>query len=182
MKKLRDMTGEAGAIFLCVAEMMVGVLLLINPAGFTKGIIMAFGVLLGIGGVVTTIGYFRTAPAQAAVQQKLAKGLILLALGLFCVCNADWFIAAFPILTMLYGVASLFLGVMRIQWTVDNMRMKTGKWLWSAIGAALTLAFAAIILCNPFASTTVLWAFVGITLIIEAGVDVVALVMTGKKA
>ena len=42
-------------LLICIAELIVGVLLLINPVGFTRGIIVAFGIpltLQGIGSIV----------------------------------------------------------------------------------------------------------------------------------
>jgi len=36
--------GKAGSIVTCILEIVVGVLLLINPAGFTSGIIIGAGV------------------------------------------------------------------------------------------------------------------------------------------
>lgn len=43
MKSIRE---NAGVLILCIAELLVGILLLINPVGFTAGIVIAVGVLL----------------------------------------------------------------------------------------------------------------------------------------
>ena len=43
MKTIRENTG---VLILCIAELLVGILLLINPVGFTAGIVIAAGVLL----------------------------------------------------------------------------------------------------------------------------------------
>lgn len=173
-----------GGIIMCLCEILVGVLLLIDPAGFTAGIIIGLGwVLIGLG-LVSAISYFRTAPAEAAKAQKLAKGLCLMLLGTFCALRSGWFIAAFPLLTMIYGVAMLLTGIMRVQWTVDILRLKRGRWYWAALGAAVTLLFAAVILANPFYTTVFMWNFVAVSLIIEAALDIVILIFNGstKKA
>lgn len=171
----------AGPVALSAAEIAVGILLLINPVGFTRGIIIGVGALVALAGAWAMLEYFRTPPAQAAMQKKLAKGLSLLLMGLFCMANSAWFLAAFPLLTVLYGVAILFLGVLRVQWTVDELRMKTGRWPLPAIGAGVALLLAAVILTDPFATTGVLWSFVGISLIVEAALDIAAYV-AGRRA
>ena len=50
--------GKSGSIITCVLEIVVGVLLLINPVGFTSGIIIGAGVLLITGGLVSILRYF----------------------------------------------------------------------------------------------------------------------------
>ncbi len=178
MKKL---SGSLGVIIMCLCEILVGVLLLINPAGFTAGIIIGLGwVLIGLG-LVSAVSYFRTAPVEAAKEQKLVKGLCLMLLGAFCAFRSGWFIAAFPLLSIAYGLAMLLTGIIRVQWTVDSLRLKTGRWYWPALGAAVTLIFAAVILANPFSTTVLMWNFVAISLIIEAALDIATLIFNGGR-
>ena len=61
------------------------------------------------------------------------------------------------------------------------VRAKEKKWFLPIISAILSIACAAVILANPFASTTVLWMFTGITLIAEAILDIVTLIVKGGK-
>ena len=39
------------SILLSIAEIVIGILLFINPVGFTSGIIVAFGILAAVAGV-----------------------------------------------------------------------------------------------------------------------------------
>ena len=182
MKKWKDMSAGMNALLVAICELAVGVLLLIDPVGFTGGIVIGMGILLAIGGLISVVGYFRMSPAEAAKQRSLAKGLCLSAAGLFCMLRPGWFIDTFTVLSMLYGAAILTLGFMRVQWTVDELRCKSGKWRWAAASAVLALAVALIILCDPFASTAVLWIFTGISLITEAALDIAAMLMGRKKS
>ena len=117
----------------------------------------------------------KTEPGKAAIQQSLAKGLLLVTVGVFCLFKSQWFIATFPLLTILYGIIILITGLVKIQWAVDMLRLKIQKWFFAAIGAALSLLFALIILKNPFGSTVFLWRFVAISLILEAVLDITTL-------
>ncbi len=45
-----------GNILLCIAEIIVGILLLINPVGFTASIIMALGIVLAVMGIFSIVG------------------------------------------------------------------------------------------------------------------------------
>lgn len=174
MKKLK----EIGSSFvLCLFELIAGVLLLINPVGFTSGIIIAAGAIMVITGLINIFKYCRTNAAEAARGQLLTLGLIGLAAGSFCILHSDWFLATFPVLSMIYGVVILFTGFSKIQLAVDLLRLKRGKWYWAAINAVISILCAVTVLGNPFATTSVLWIFTGCSLIVEAVIDVVTWVM-----
>ena len=61
-------------IIVCIFEAVIGILLLVNPVGFTSGILVLFGAALMVAGFLSIIRYFRTPAAAAAVGQLLVKG------------------------------------------------------------------------------------------------------------
>ena len=154
-----------------LVEVIIGILLLVNPIGFTSGIIIAFGILLMIMGISKTIKYFRTEPEEAAVSQTFTKGLLTLLAGAFCAFNFHWFIATFPVLTLVYGVVILVTGITKVQWTIDIIRMKRSKWFWMAISTAISIICGITVITNSFSTTAVLWMFIGISLIVDAAFD-----------
>ena len=178
---MKSLKKNIGSLLLCLFELLVGVLLLVNPVGFTSGIIIALGILLLLLGLVLVVRYFRAEAVEAASNQLLAKGLTALVAGGFCVVKSHWFVITFPLLTILYGVFLLLTGLGRIQWTVDILRLKEGRWYLAAISAVLSILCAVVILSSPFTSTAVLWMFTGISLIVEAVFDVIALLFSGRK-
>ena len=167
-------------VVLCLFELIVGILLLINPIGFTSGIITVAGIVLMIVGAVSVVKYFRASAPLAAVNQELTKGLLFLLGGAFCAFRTEWFLVTFPLLTILYGVELLVNGVSKIQLTVDMLRLKAAKWFWAAISAVVSLVCAAVILGNPFVSTEALWMFTGIALIVEAVFNIITMIFNRK--
>ncbi len=178
MKKLKE---NSVNLIMSLCELVIGILLLVNPVGFTTFVIRALGVVLAIRGVVSVISYFCAKPEEAIKKQSLAVGFIFLTIGLFCVFRSGWFIATFPVLTVLYGVIILFAGITKIQWVADCIRMKKKQWLFALISAALSLISAIIIIKNPFTTTAVLWTFTAVSLIVEAIFDVVSVFAGGRK-
>lgn len=168
-------------IFFSLSEIIIGVLLLVDPIGFTSGIIIALGVALLAAAVFCIVGYIRMNPVEAALRGTLAKGLVLLFAGGMCTFRSEWFIAAFPLLTILYGVVILLAGLMKVQWAVDAIRLKTGRWFLPVISAVVTIICGRVILSDPFASTLAMWMFIGITLIVEAVLDIVVLIFCRIK-
>lgn len=177
MKKIKEL---GNSILLCVLELLVGVLLLINPVSFTSGILILGGVIIIILGIADVIKYFRTEAKEAAKSQTLMKGLLLILGGAFCAIRTKWFLATFPVLTILFGIGILITGVGKVQLTVDMLRQKNKMWYWPAINAVISIVCAIIVLRSPFKSTMVLWVFTGISMIVEGFLDIVTMV-AGKR-
>lgn len=179
MKKLKK---SLNGILVCIFEVLVGILLLIDPVNFTTGIICAAGAVLMVMGVISVIRYFKADSVEAAVGQYLTKGLVELVAGAFCAFKSYWFVVTFPAITLIYGVVILLTGLSKVQLTVDMLRAKSRKWFLAIISAVISIACGVVILSNPFTSTAVLWVFTGITLIVEAVVDLVTLIVSGKDS
>ena len=178
MKKINQTWGK---LFIYLFELALGIVLLIDPIKFTNWIIIVTGAILVIAGIISIIRYFRQEVNFAIAEFSLSKGLILVALGLFCALRSDWFIATLPIITVFYGVVILLIGIMKIQYTVDLIRLRIRLWTLTGISAVLTMAFAAVILVNPFSTMTVLWRFTAIILIAEAILDIVSLIVARRS-
>ncbi len=169
------MKRKLGGLLYCLLQIVVGVLLLFDPVRFASGIIMAIGVVLTLLGLVGVIKYFRNPVEEAAKSQALTKALLMVLVGLFCAFGTDWLIVTFPIITILYGVMMLVVGISKIQFVVDTIRRKEKSWFLGLISAVITLACAGVVILNPFSSTAVLWMFTGISITVDALFDIVAL-------
>ncbi len=178
---MKLLTKNLNGIIVCVFEALIGILLLINPISFTAGIFVTTGIVMLVIGLLNIIRYFRTDALEAARSQTLAKGLIGVTVGGFCIFKYQWFIMTFPILTIVYGIVTLMAGFCKIQWTVDVFRLKKEKWVLPAISALLSIICAIVILKSPFTSTAVLWTFTGVSLIVEAIFDIVTIFLTQKE-
>lgn len=55
-------------LILCIGEMIIGVLLFVEPEAFTAGIIIAIGVALMLFGVLEIISYFKMEAVEAAAK------------------------------------------------------------------------------------------------------------------
>lgn len=180
MKKMKSLKKYTSGLILSLFEIFVGILLLVDPVAFTSGIIMAFGAVLMFTGIICIFKYFRADPTEAAIGQLLLKGLAAIIIGAFCVFGNSAIVGLSAVLTFVYGVIILFIGLTKVQKTVDMLRLKKIKWQFTAVSAAITLICAALILVNPFGATEWIWRFIGISLIVEAVVDAVA-VLFGDK-
>ena len=166
---------NGSAVVAGLVELLIGILLFVDPEGFTSGILTAVGAVLLLCGVVCLIRYFRTEPVRAALEQNFSKGLIMILLGVILALQTQQVMALFPLLAQLYGIAILIVGVVKLQQGVDLLRLKARYWFLAGINALLAIVFGAVILGNPFASAVVLWRVSAISLIAEAVLDIAVL-------
>lgn len=169
-----------GGILTFLLELAIGILLLINWTMFTAAIAIVAGVVLCLMGIRSVFVYFRTDAETAAKGSNLTLGLAELLLGAFLISNSDVIVAMTPVLTVVYGLVILFGGLAKIQTTVNMLRLKHQRWYFGAIAAIVSLACAGVILLNPFATTDALWIFLGISLIVEAVLDILSTIL-GRK-
>lgn len=178
---MKTLKKNQNVIIMCAIELVVGILLLIDPVKFTTGIFIVVGIALMIAGLINVIRYFRSSPEEAVTGQRMTFGLISILAGAFCAFNHGWFILTFPVITILYGVAVLLAGLGKVQLAIDMLRFKNNKWWLGALNAVISIICAIVIISNPFSSTVALWLFTGISLIAEAIFDLITLILKCKK-
>lgn len=171
-----------GGFLLCLAEIIAGILLLIDPAMFTSAIIVTCGAAMLLFGIGRTVRYFRTPAEEASAGHDLFSGLLLLLPGIACTFFADRIAAAFPTPAFLYGIVLLITGMSMVQWCADQIRLKQGRWVSAAVSCAASFLCAALIFLDPFPSADGLWMFTGIALILDAFLNIVAFLLSGSRS
>lgn len=166
---------------LSICELLLGILLLVNPVGLTSGVIIVLGIALTALGGIQIYRYIRL-PLQDAVKTwKLAIGLGLGAVGLSGIANQHWLVTILGTLTTLYGAMILVSAFMKLQMAIDALRMKRNVWYLMGISFVLSAALATILFIQPFATEKTLWIFMGIALIVTAVLDCVYYFLGRKK-
>ena len=82
MKLFKESTTD---LVLCIVELIIGILLLLDPIRFTSTVIIGTGIVLIALGLIKVGNYFRLDAEIAAFGQLLTKGLISVLAGIFCV-------------------------------------------------------------------------------------------------
>ena len=175
MKKF--LTSKIGNILLCIAEIVIGVLLLINPAAVASTVIIGAGIVSIVCGVVFCVLYFVGEAETMVIKQLLFKGMLLIILGILCVTQYNALMAALPFVTWVYGIAMLILAAYKVQCTVDILRLSGIRWYFPAISAAIAVVLALFILLNPTTTLEIVGAVMGVSIIVEAGLEIATIIL-----
>ena len=99
LKKLAVLLGgRTGGIIASALEIVIGILLLIDPEAFTKGIVIVLGVLLCAMGIFNIVRYFRRPVQVLGSDWALSRGVLMILAGVLCVFNSQWLLDALPAL------------------------------------------------------------------------------------
>ena len=169
-------------ILVYLIEIIVGILLIANPVSFTAFIIKGLGLLLLVLGVFHVIRYFRKEAAVAAASPYLFHGLLYAMVGLFLLLGTGWFMTAFPVMAVIFGIAQIVLGLHKAQVAVDALRLGFSFWLFPCVGAILSVICGMVIVMNPAMTVISIWIFTGLSLMIIGVFDLVSLFFTKKPA
>ena len=168
------------SLMLAVGEMLLGILLLINPVGLTSFVIIALGVLLLLLSALLLFRYIRLPKEEAAQTWKLATGAGLLAVGIAIVANQPWMVEMLGTLTTLYGIIMLSATFMKLQISVDALRGKRRFWYLMAISFVATAVLSTLLFIGSLAESAV-WVVTGIALIVLAVLDAVYFILGRRK-
>lgn len=169
-------------ILFILFELIVGILLLVNPEAFTKAVIIFFGIVMVVIGIVYIIRYLREKNTpQESKGTTLVLAIIALVIGLICIVLTNVIIGIFAMVAILYGVILIISGIFKIKAYHDSKKEGYSVSFLMLLSAVIAVVLGVIIVINPFTSFYLLWMFIGLALIIEAVIDLIAVIMAKKK-
>ena len=167
-------------ILLILFEIAVGVLLLTNPEAFTNAVIIIFGAVCVVIGLIYFFKYLRARKREDKREDAsvlmLIGAIFSLTLGLFSIIASPLIITFFTFIAIMYAVIMLVSGLIKIQNYIINKRYHRPVSVITLISAVIAVIVGVVILFNPFETTHILWMFVGIAILAEAAIDIAAII------
>ncbi len=163
-------------ILLILFEIAVGVLLLTNPEAFTNAVIIIFGAVCVVIGLIYFFKYLRARKREDASVLMLIGAIFSLTLGLFSIIASPLIITFFTFIAIMYAVIMIVSGLIKIQNYIINKRYHRPVSVITLVSAVIAVIVGVVILFNPFETTHILWMFVGIAILAEAAIDIAAII------
>ncbi len=178
MQVIRQFIG--GAI-ICLMALLAGVLILIDPAGTIRNILICTGIGLMAWGMIRIAGYCISEVNIAATRKGLFHGLCLLSCGSIIAVYSEFWLTRIGILIAILGCTIFISGLNKIQWAANMFRLKKGRWVLTALSAIFSLSLGITVIRIPFMRPTMMWNLIGVILIAEAVCNVSTFLFCGSN-
>ncbi len=176
MKTFRSY-GES--VLLGLAEIVIGIFLLANPVSASVMLVRVIGAIIIIMGVLNLIAYLANKKESGANQAALVGAVVPIVVGILIYLGARWIITTVAAFSVFIGILML-LGAISKAVQAFRLRKLEKGWIAYFLSAVLTILISLIIIANPFSTITILWSFIGFSLIAEGVIDMICIVKSGK--
>ncbi|MCE5342181.1 MAG: DUF308 domain-containing protein [Eubacteriales bacterium] len=169
-----SLTGWTIILFYAVC----GLLLLLWPDLALKTANFALAAVLCVVGLISIVDYLRGETINGILGFGLAKGLILLMVGVGLMIRSNILINLLP---FLWGVAMIVGGFAKVQIAFDLKRVDRGRWWLMLLGALISFLLGIIAVSKSVFFAYTVTQIAGISLLVEAALDVVALLTVRRE-
>ena len=170
-------------IILCIFEFIVGILVLTNGESFFRVVFIIFGILLFVGGVITLIRSLMQGRNGGSMPLfPMIVSLFMIGFGAFFTAASSAVLAVMTAFTMVAGIMMLINGIFKI---IEYFTLRgegvtgIGLLLFDAI---VTILLGILLAFNPFAATLAEWIIIGVSMIVSAVFDLIAMIVLAIKA
>ena len=161
-------------IVMAIAYIVLGVVLIMYPSQVQKLIsyILAFALIAM--GIVNLIQYTRLDTNQIVNSYDLVLGFSTMIGGILIIINVERFE---QLVFIVMGFMILVSGVMKLQSSVNLMRLRSTNWQVPFAMAMIGIVYGIIMLINPFGAGGFFFAMMGIGFILSGITDIIVSVM-----
>ncbi len=157
-------------ITLIVVELIAGLLLLIRPEGFARGIIILFGLAMLAGGIW---GLIKNRAASNPLW--FSASITATVLGLICTIASGFILSIFAALAIICGIIIILIGVYKYRSYQYIKALGEEPPAIILISAIAAVVLGVIVVLHPFNTMGVLLQFMGLILVVEAVLDGISL-------
>lgn len=158
------------AIFTAVLYILVGIAAIAIPEAMLMLIASVLGWASIIGGAVFIVLYLIRDTKENFFRNDFVYGLTAITVGIVILLNRELFIGLIP---MLLGILIVVSGCIKLQSSIDMLRLKTGNWGAALVLAIINVIFGIILIRNPFEAQVTLFRMIGIGLLFSGVTDLI---------
>ena len=165
-------------ILLILFELAVGILMIVDAQKFITTAFMVFGILLILVAVIMLLRYLKERKDEEDNPMTLITAILAFIVGAVCTFGSAQLAGLSKLIAILYGAILIVNGVFKIG---DYFSLKKEGVAVSGIrliAGLLSIALGVLIMFKPFEAIGI---FVGVSLIVEAVLDVAAIIHGRRK-
>ena len=160
-------------VIMMIAAVAIGLIYIFSPVPAMEVVCYIIASAMCVYGVYSFVEYFVKSKTDAFGSFGLVRGVALVAFGIFIFLNPQF---VSQMLASIVGIALILDGVVKAQYSVDLLRLKSERWWHLLIPAGVALILGIIVVFNPTQTAAAFMVFVGIALIVDALADLFSLI------
>lgn len=164
-------------ILLILFELAVGILLMIKPDEFTSWVIKGFGAILLLYGLIYFIRFFIDKKNGEQSVLTMIFAVVAIIIGAVSLIFTEWLKGLFAVMFVIYAIFLIIAGIFKIKIFIDARKARLPAPFISLLSAFLSIALGVFIILDPVEALRMSWILVGVAFIIEAVVDIIALIV-----
>ena len=165
------------SLAVAVALIIIGILFIVFPDNAARIICYVAGATLLVWGILSIMTYFVYGMKEFD-SYSLVGGVALIAVSVLLFVKPD-FVA--EVLTILFGIVLVIVGVMKVQQASEMARYKIPRWWLMLIVAIVFIVLGAVTVFDPFNSKSALMIFAGVSLIADGISDIITVCWYSMK-
>ncbi|MBE6738365.1 MAG: hypothetical protein E7566_06915 [Ruminococcaceae bacterium] len=162
-------------VFADIGLVVLGLLMTIVPTQSNNIICTTGGILLGLWGLLKLVVYFASTKNAPFTSFGLVQGATLIVFAILLIFSN------YTVAETLIKVMALILiisAILKIQYTVDFIRLKEKLWYVSLIGAVVSITMGLLVLLPVFDyAKQGVWRFLGISFLVAGLWDIISVIM-----
>ena len=175
MKFLKEL--KWSIILMALVFIALGIVLILYPEATMTTVCYVLAALLLVLGLAALINYLRKDITGLIYRHDLVVGLSAILGGILVIIKVDQLTALIPVVL---GFLVTISGILKMQNSVDMLRLKHETWYVTFILAIINIVFGIVLLINPFA-VEILIMCTGIALVYSGLTDIFVTIVISRR-
>lgn len=176
MKELKGIKWES--ILTQILIIVLGLILLFNPAATARTICYTIGMVIMAVGAVKVISYFLIGFNNQLQKNGFVTGVILIIIGILFVTQVNLIISIIP---YFIGIIVVLSGLLKLQTVFELKHMKSNGWFGLLIAAVINIALGILLLSHLISAAKLMIRVCGICMIYSGITDLCKVIYVSKK-
>lgn len=152
-----------------IATLILGVVLMMEPASSLKIITLIIGLMTLITGCFWIYDYIKAPQEEKMISKSLLLGLVSTCVGIYLIINTESLV---NFITVIIGLTITIKSIVKLQVAV-NIRNFSTTWKYNLVFALLGITLGILLLANPFKGAEVFFRIIGVVMIVGSVMELI---------
>jgi uncharacterized membrane protein HdeD (DUF308 family) len=161
---------SANTLIVSILLLILSLFLIINPEALLNFLVILFGCITVLDGIIHIISYFSTSIEFRSFSFELIQGILGTILGFVFIFNPQIIISFLP---FVIGAWIIVEGIIKFQFAFNVKGNETNNWVILLLLSILTIVLGFIIIFNPFGTAIAITTLAGVFLLISEVLNII---------